>query len=282
MMSLFFLQLRGELQKLFARKRTYIGFGAFFLLELVVLWLMHLEKAERGIQRMIERAGYGVEHYFSGLTLAFIILKLTIFFLGGLYLALVAGDMVAKEVEDGTMRMALCRPISRVRLLMIKAAGCFIYTFALVFFIGLSALTAGLIDRGPGGLFAEDFLQGLFALHEFGPGLVRYLSALPLLSLSLLTVSCIGFMFSCFNMKPAAATILTLSLLFVDLILSNFPYFESFRPYFFSVRMGAWIDVFRSQIPVWQMIEDYAWLAAIDFTLVVIGIVNFQQRDFKS
>ncbi|HEX8310862.1 MAG TPA: ABC transporter permease subunit [Chthoniobacteraceae bacterium] len=281
-MKLFILQLRGELRKLFARKRTYIGFGAFLLLELVVLGLMHMEKAERGIRRMIERAGYGFEDYFSGLTLAFIILKMTIFFLGGLYLALIAGDMVAKEVEDGTMRMTLCRPVSRWRLLAVKAAGCGIYTFALVLFIGISALIAGLIDRGAGGLFAEDFVQGLFALYEFGPGLVRYLAALPLLGLSLLTVSAIGFMFSCFNMKPAAATILTLSILFVDLILSAFPYFESFRPYFFSQRMGVWVDIFRTPIPVWQMVEDYVWLFAINATLLAIGMVSFQTRDFKS
>ena len=35
----------------------------------------------------------------------------TVFLLGGLYLALVvAGDVMSKEVEDGTMRMILCRP----------------------------------------------------------------------------------------------------------------------------------------------------------------------------
>jgi ABC-2 type transport system permease protein len=119
-------------------------------------------------------------------------------------------------------------------------------------------------------------------LYEFGPGLVRYLAALPLLGLSLLTVSAIGFMFSCFNMKPAAATILTLSILFVDLILSAFPYFESFRPYFFSQRMGVWMDIFRTPIPVWQMVEDYVWLFAINATLLAIAVVNFQTRDFKS
>ena len=46
-MSLFFLQLRGELWKLFARKRTYIGFGAFFVLEGVILILFQLPKVQR-------------------------------------------------------------------------------------------------------------------------------------------------------------------------------------------------------------------------------------------
>jgi ABC-2 type transport system permease protein len=112
-MSLFMLQLRGELRKLFARKRTYIGFGAFLLIELLVLGLLQLPRVQGSFRKMIERAGYGFEDYFSGLTLAFLILTWTIFFLGALYLSLVAGDVVSKEVEDGTMRMILCRPVSR-------------------------------------------------------------------------------------------------------------------------------------------------------------------------
>ena len=33
-MSLFFLQMRNELHKLFARKRTYLGFAAFVAVEI--------------------------------------------------------------------------------------------------------------------------------------------------------------------------------------------------------------------------------------------------------
>jgi hypothetical protein len=46
--------------------------------------------------------------------------------------------------------------------------------------------------------------------------------------------------------------------------------------------MSAWLNVFQPQIPRAQMVEDYAYLIAADLTLVVIGMINFQQRDFKS
>jgi putative exporter of polyketide antibiotics len=46
--------------------------------------------------------------------------------------------------------------------------------------------------------------------------------------------------------------------------------------------MGVWVDVFRSPIPACNMVEEYAYLLAIDATLVAIGIVKFQRRDFKS
>ncbi len=281
-MSLFSRQLRSELRKLFARKRTYIGFGAFLAVEVLVLALFQLPKVQHSYRIMLERAGYGFEQYFSGLTLAFIILTSTIGLLGPLYLALVAGDVVSKEVEEGTMRMMLCRPVARVRLLGVKYLACVLYTFALIFFIGLTALGVGLARQGFGGLFVFSPLEGIFALYEKGPGLARYLAALPLLGLSLLAVTSLGFALSCFNMKPAAATITTLSYVIVDFIFKSIPYFESLKHWFLTTHMVTWTNVFRPHIPWPQIAEDYAYLLAVNFTLVIIATVNFLQRDFKS
>ena len=275
-------QLGGELRKLFARKRTYIGFGAFLAVELLVLLLFQLPKVQRSYRVLIERAGYGFEEYFSGLTLAFIILTSTIGLLGPLYLALVAGDVVSKEVEEGTMRMMLCRPVSRLRLLSVKYLACLIYTFALILFIGLTALAVGIARQGYGGLFVFAPLEGVFALYDKDPGLVRYLASLPLLGLSLLVVTSLGFTLSCFNMKPAAATITTLSYVMVDFIFKGIPYFESLKQWFLTTHMATWANVYRPHIPWPQIAEDYAYLLAVNFTLVIIAMVNFHQRDFKS
>ena len=121
-MSAFLPQLAGELTKLFARKRTYIGFAAFLGVEAVILLLLNLDRVRRSIARLIEEAGYPAEAYLSGLTLAFLVLLWSVFLLGSLYLALVSGDVVGKEVEDGTMRMMLCRPATRRRILALKLA----------------------------------------------------------------------------------------------------------------------------------------------------------------
>ncbi len=281
-MSLALRQLRGELWKLFARKRTYLGFGVFFAVEILILLLFQLPKVQRSWKGLLERAGYGFEEYFSGVTLAFQVVIWTTFLLGGLYLALVAGDVVAKEVEDGTLRMTLCRPVPRVRVLALKYLSCLIYTFALIFFIGLSALAVGMLRQGPGSFFAYQPLQGLFVLYDFQEGLWRYLLSLPMLALSLVSVTSLGFTFSCFNMKPAAATIATLSYFIADSIFRSVPYFESIKPWFITTHTETWINVFRSPIPWPRMVEDYAYLFGVDLTLVIIGAVAFQVRDFKS
>lgn len=282
-MSLFLTQFRHELRKLFARKRTWLGFGAFLGVEIIILALLQLPSARRNWKFILERAGYGFEHYFSGITLAFQVLMATVFLLGALYVALVTGDIVAKEVEDGTLRMTLCRPISRVRLLLIKYLVCIFYTFILIFFIGLTALGVASLRQGVGNFFVyEPLFQNLFALYDTGPGHWRYLCALPFLALSMTSVASIGFMLSCWNMKPAAATIATLTYVLADSIFRRIPYFESIKQWFLTTHLEAWYDIFRTPIPVEKMVGDYAYLLGVDATLVIVAVLAFQVRDFKS
>ena len=281
-MSLFFLQMRNELHKLIARKRTYLGFAAFVAVEILLLLLLNLAKPKAGFRKLIEQNGYGFDQYFSGATLGLLMLMWTTFLLGALYLALVAGDVVAKEVEDGTLRMILCRPISRLRVGFLKYAACVLYTFALTFFIGITALVAGLLYCGWGGLFAIAPLEQLLAMHEAWPGLWRYLGALPLLGFGLVSISSLGFLFSCCEMKPAAATILTLSIFFFDSIFRSIPYFESLRGWFMTSHMTLWLRVFEYHIPWWRIAEDVTWLGALNVTFALVGLAILQQRDFKA
>jgi ABC-2 type transport system permease protein len=281
-MTLFFPQLRAELLKLFARKRTYIGFGAFVIIELLILGLLELPKVKRAFQMFIEGNGYEFRQYYSGLTLAFIILSATILILGSLYLALVSGDVVSKEIEDGTMRMVLCRPVSRLRLMVVKYFACVIYTFTLIFFIGVTALGVGLLRQGTGGMFVFAPLEQIFALFSFQDGLQRYSCAVVCMSLSLTTISSIGFLLSCCRMKPAAATIVTLSVAFVDMVFRSIEQFASIREFLLTTHMSTWVNCYRAPVPVWRMVEDYAYLLGADATFFVVGALVFILRDLKA
>jgi ABC-2 type transport system permease protein len=281
-MSLFFLQLYGELWKLFARKRTYLGFGVFLALELVILLLFQLPKVQKSWRHLLEDAGYGFDQYFSGITLAFQIVLGATTLLGGLYIALVSGDIVAKEVEDGTLRMTLCRPVSRLRLLAVKYLVCVIYTFSLTFFIGFSALLVGIARQGTGGFFVFQPLEKLFVVYDFGPGLVHYVGSLIPLALSLLSVTSLGFLLSCCNVKPAAATIATLSYFMADMIFRGIPYFETIKHWFITYHTESWYNALRSPLPWQTMLEDYAYLLGIDATFLLVAAAIFSSRDFKS
>jgi ABC-2 type transport system permease protein len=281
-MILFLRQLRFELVKLFGRKRTWLGFGAFLAVEVLILSLLQTPGAARALRRATTQGGMDFSHFYSGLTLAYLMISGTIFILGSLYLALVAGDVVAKEVEDGTMRMMLSRPVSRLRVLALKYAACVLYTWMLTLFIVSSSLLLALAFRGRGGLVVFAPMEHVFGFYEEGPGLYRYLLGTAMLLLVMPTISSIAFMFSCLNIKPASATICTLTVYIVDTVLRNIPYFEDLRGYFITYHMADWAQCFQQKLPWERLVHSGEYLILVDTVCVALGTLYFLRRDFKA
>jgi ABC-2 type transport system permease protein len=281
---LFLQQLRGELQKLLARPRTWIGYGAFLIMEALILFVYKLERSQQHMRGIIERNGLEFGSYYSSLTITFTIMLLSMFLLGSIYFALVAGDIVAKENEDGNLRMVFSRPISRLRLLLVKYTAVSLYTFSFVFFVGITGYLMAVAAVGwQGGLFVMEPKMKVFAAYpEWWEGASRLALSAAGIGLSMITLSSIAFMFSCLKIKPAAATIVTLTILFVDMILQNFPFFKPYESFFITWRMGNWIFLMEQNIPWPKLTESYALLGGLNITLFVIGWTSFQLRDFKT
>ena len=275
-------QFRGELRKLAARKRTWLGFGVFAAIELIMTALLQFPNVHAGFHPLIESRGYAFRDYFSGLTIALLTMRTTAFFIGALFLAMVGSEIVAKEVEDGALRMSLCRPVRRSRLLALKYSAIALYTAALGLFIGLFALGVGLLFTGTGGFFAFGFQDHVSTFHPFREGLVRFLAAVPLLALSLLTITSLGFLCSCCDMKPAAAAVSTLAIFLTDLVFRATPFFDSIQSWFLTTRMSAWMQVFQPQIPWLKIAEDYTLLLSLDASFFIIGWMIFEHRDLKA
>ena len=281
-MRLFLRQFSSELLKLFARKRTWIGFGAFLGLEMIILILLQTEKAQRNYRALLEANGAMFEEYFGGLTLAFTVILFTVLLLGALFIGLVAGDIVSKEVEDGTMRMTLCRPVSRGRVLVVKFLASLLYCLVLVVFIGCTALLTGWAWRGLGSLCAVIPENRLLAFFPPGEGLVRFFGVLPFFALSLCSIVSLAFMCSCCDMKPAAATVVTMTVFLVDRILYLMPQFISYKPWFMTTHMETWLNLFRTPVPWAKMAEDYLYLFGLNATFFLVGCTIFLRRDLKS
>ena len=281
---IFLQQLQGELRKLFARPRTWMGYGAFLAMEILILVVYKLETSQRHMRGLVERNGLEFGTYYSSLTITFTIMLLSMFLLGSIYFALVAGDIVAKENEDGNLRMVFARPISRFRLLLVKYAAVCIYTFSFVFFVGVSGYVMAVAAVGwEGGLFVMEPRMKVFAAYpDWWEGVGRLALSAAGIGLSMITLSSIAFMFSCFKIKPAAATIITLTILFVDMILQGFPFFKPYESYFVTWRMSAWVFLVEQHLSWPKLIESYAFLMGLNVTLFTIGWMAFQSRDFKT
>ncbi|MCC6235451.1 MAG: ABC transporter permease subunit, partial [Verrucomicrobiales bacterium] len=167
------LQLRNELWKLFGKKRTYIGFGMLLAAQWLVVLVFRFSGARGGAVRALETNGYDAAGYLSGLTFAGIMLFPIAYILMPLYIALVGGDLVAKEAEDGTLRLILSRPISRVRLLGVKWLAGVLFCAVLVALLGVTGLLVSGLFFGKGGMFV--FVPGeIFGVYGPGEGAWRY------------------------------------------------------------------------------------------------------------
>jgi ABC-2 type transport system permease protein len=281
---IFLQQLHCELRKLFARPRTWMGYGAFLAMEVLILAVYKLETSQQWMRGNFERNGLEFSTYYSSLTITFTIMLLSMFILGSIYFALVAGDIVAKENEDGNLRMVFSRPISRFRLLLVKYTAVCLYTFSFVFFVGISGYGMAVAAVGwEGGLFVMEPKMKVFAAFpEWWEGASRLALSAAGIGISMITLSSIAFMFSCFKIKPAAATIITLTILFIDMILQGFPFFKPYESYFVTWRMSAWVFLMEPYLSWAKIIESYAFLFGLNISLFTVGWLAFQTRDFKT
>jgi ABC-2 type transport system permease protein len=280
---MFFAQLRNELWKLFGKKRTYIGFGAFVLVQTAMMLFFRHSRWEGQFERLLEGNGYLADDYLSTLTVARILLLPQSYLLMPLYVALTGGDMVAKEVEDGTLRMILPRPISRVRLLVVKWTAGVIFSTVLVLALGAIALGFARILFPWKGMFVYgDLNSPTFGLFSAADGLKLYMFAHVFMVINAIAMFSIAYMFSCFNMKPASATILAVSYLLMSVVMQLIPFMESYQNWSITHHFQCWDLVFKTPIPWAQLAQSEIILFAIIATSFVVGALAFQVRDIKS
>lgn len=278
---MFRLQFRNELRKLFGKKRTYIGFGAFFVAQVLMCVFLRFSRAQGDLEAMLAGNGYVAENYISALTIAVYMLIPQIALLMPLYTTLVGGDMVAKEAEDGTLRMMLSRPVSRFRLMLLKWLTGVVFSFSLVLVLGGVAVGIARVWFPWKGMFVW-IPELVFSVLNANNGFKLYAWSQLFLATNAVVSFSIAFMFSCFNMKPAAATILALSVLFLNAVIDMIPFFERYREYFLPHHLRSWLYVFAQPTPWGRLGESQCVLLGVALTVFVIGAAAFQMRDIKS
>src|SRR3954466_11810062 len=252
--------LRNELWKLFGKKRTYIGFGAFLVAQNAMLLIFRL-RGHKHMENLLQGNGYIAEEFLSALSVAIVMLAPQIILLMPLYAALVGGDLVAKEAEDGTLRMILSRPISRFNLLLAKWISGLIFSVVLVVVLGGMALCFARCWFPWRSMFVSFPPILPFSVLPASEGFKFFALSHVLLAINASVVLGIAFMFSCFNMKPAAATILSLTVLFISFVMEQIPFFEDYREWLLTYHFHAWLFLFAKPIGWSRVLSSVCILA---------------------
>ena len=134
---------RWELRKLRAQKRTYLGLGAAVLVPVAFVVAL---AAQNGAGPTDVPLGRALRD--TGLAIPFVVLFFMSIWGLPLVTALVAGDIVAAESHNGTLKTILTRSRDRGEIFAGKACAAATYTIVALCRDGAVGVTAGVIEFG--------------------------------------------------------------------------------------------------------------------------------------
>ena len=142
-----------ELYKISTKPRSFIGFGAITVIILLIEFALYIDGKTylQFITNSLEQSFVIDGNILNGNLVCFIILQ-TLIVQMPLLVALVTGDLISGEAASGTIRLLLTKPVSRAQILGAKYMAGSIYTFLLIFWLGVLALGVGRLVFGHGDL----------------------------------------------------------------------------------------------------------------------------------
>ncbi|MDT8324879.1 MAG: ABC transporter permease, partial [Bacteroidota bacterium] len=255
--------VRYELLKTYRKLRTYIGFGLIAVLIPLAYWGMSfagddmINSMTRGLQQNFVFVG----SLFNGWFVSNMVMN-ALFVHVPFLILLVAGDIFAGEATGGTYRILLTRPPSRSRIFAVKATSAVIYTYSLVFFLGVLSVGLGLIFFGHGDMFIlrEDGIAVL-AAHELW---WRFLLAYALAGYAMSVIAALGMLFSTFVENAIGPIVGSFAIIILLFILGNLPFefFESLRPWLFTSYTDVWRRAFDNTVDLYAIGKDLLTLTA--------------------
>jgi ABC-2 type transport system permease protein len=280
-------QLKLEFMKLSRSRSFLLSFVTLTGFVALMLWGFYSYAERKAGEQVTQQFKYTYESksYFNGLTFALYSVIFSFSLLIPIFVAMTAGAQIAGERQAGTLRMICTRPVSRISLLLSKFLVVAFYTYILmVFFIGLNLLV-GLFFVGWGDL--QLYPGALNLVDEPGKllrdeALLRFVYASISGTWALLVIAALATLFSVLFESPAIATVATLALYLVFLIVGRVEFFDHLRPYFFTTDMDFWRDVFKPEIP-WQSLQHYGSVCgAYIFGILLTAVIIFDRKDITS
>jgi ABC-2 type transport system permease protein len=259
---------RWELTKLRYQKRTYLGLGAAVLVPIIFAVAVSLQSGGP------EDVAFGRYIHQTGFAIPLVILLFGSIWMFPLITALVAGDIVAAEDHNGTLKTILTRSLERGQIYGGKLLAVFTYTVAAIFLNGVTAVVAGGIVSGfnPLTSLSGTVVQPGRALALIGGSLLVYL-------MPMLAIACIGLLLSTVTRNSAAAVVGTLMFSLLVQLVGILPGLQGLHPYLLSTQFDAWQGLLREPID-WQPIAHAAWVSPLyAVPALIAGLLAFLRRD---
>jgi ABC-2 type transport system permease protein len=261
---------RWELRKLISQKRTYLGLGLVVILPLFFVVFQNLhQRPDRGRDNI-----FASQITQSGLATPVLMLLFLSVFMLPLAATLVAGDIVAAEDGNGTLKMILTRSVNRGQVFAAKVFAAMTYATIAVFLSAAVATIAGVASWGFNHVVT--YSSTVVSAPE---GLLLVFAANACYLIPLLSVASIGVLLSTATRNSAAAVVGTIGFVILLFIVAQIPGLEAIKPYLLNEQFENWHGLLRTPTD-WAPIAHSAWVCALyGIPALFAGYLVFLRRD---
>jgi ABC-2 type transport system permease protein len=245
---------RWELRKLVAQKRTYMGLGLAVILPLifVIVQNVHQHQDHGGGDSI-----FAAQITQSGLATPVLMLLFESVFFLPLIASLVAGDIVAAEDGNGTLKTILTRSVNRGQVFGAKTLAALAYGAIAVFLSATVATVGGVISWGFDPI--KTFSGSIVSAPE---GLLLVFAANCCYLIPLLAVVCIGVLLSTATRNSTASVVGAVGFVILLFILASIPGLEGIKPYLLTEQFENWHGLLRTPTD-WAPMWHSAWVCAL-------------------
>lgn len=192
--------------------------------------------------------------------------------------AMTAGEAIAGEAQQGTLRYILVRPVSRTRLLVAKLVRVAAFVVLTVAVVAASAYVVGVLLLGDGTVTTGATSVSGTSLTT--PELVaRTGLALGYAIICMLGVASIALFLSTLASSPLGAAMGTLAFLIGSTVLLTLDAADPLRPFLLTRHWLAFVDLFRDPILWRDMVKGVLLQGGYLVVFLAAAWANFATKD---
>ena len=276
-----------ELVKLRIQKKNYVMLGGH-LLFLGLCYLAFRSAQGNFFRRFDKTMNFHVEDltsYLDGLFFARIAMVPTFIVLMPIVVATLAGDCVAGEMQEGSLKLYVSRPRSRSWIILSKFFAVYLATLLYCLYFAALNIAIGVLVLNISPTQLVMLTDRVFGTDVVIMGvrgaLLRYFAATVYFSFSLTALGAITLFLSTVFNRMSAATVTVISFYFVSYVIAALPFSESIRPYLLSEVMNNSFLLWLSPLPVNKLLVNLSTLSLYTVGFLLLATLMFNYKDLK-
>jgi ABC-2 type transport system permease protein len=267
--------LKFELKKLMHRPRTFLSIGLMLVLVGLIFWGLKSE-GENAMTYVFQSLGDNFlmqGKILNGYMVCFLILN-TLWIHIPVLIVIVTADLFCSELETGTIRLLMTRPISRNRVALAKFFTAVLYVF--FFILIFTSLSLGLALF----LFGSDDLIVAFNGLQIIPEedlLWRFFAAFGYAVLAMSTFAIFSVTVSFFTRKALVTILITIGVIVISTLLQTLAASLFFGWEFFLItyHFTQWQLFFYSEIDWISLVNSSIWLMVFSGICILVSLIRF-------